>query len=280
MEKDVQPLPPPSVEVRLGLTELTNVVRSYSHLVITRWPEDDSKKEIGTAVMLRAGSHLFALTAKHCIRYRQEMYIRFEPSEGQKSYGHILKEMTRELLDIAVLELEDRPDVLACQIEQLCIDLPKPTTKESDPTTETLFWVVGFPARRVNFNKEEDHLSVHQVSFGTNCVAAEADKLTLYYHQEAYGIDQKLGCAISPLPETPEGFSGGGVWSFPAAESDELFNPMRHVRLYGIQYSWVGGKQRLLHCVPSRVIGELLMENYPDLKDRLIGLFPSLAEPK
>jgi hypothetical protein len=269
MDKDVKALPPPSVETRRDLIELMKVVRSYVHLVLPRWSEKDGK-EIATAVMLRAGSHLFAVTAYHCVS--EEMSLIFRPGEGQKARSQILRTITRKPLDIAVLELEDRPDVLACEIDQVCVDVPKPATKDSDPATEPLFWVVGFPARLAKVSKEDD-LSVDQIAFGTNVIGVKPDELTLYYHEEAYGIGQDLTYANSRLPETPHGFSGSGVWGFHRAEGGKLFNPLRHVRLYGIQHAW-DKTLRLLKCVPSRVVVELLMENYPDLKDRLTDLFP------
>jgi hypothetical protein len=179
-------------------------------------------------------------------------------------------------LDIAVLEVEDRPDVLACEIDQVCIDVLRPASKERNARGESLLWVVGFPSRLAKVGKDND-LSVCQIVFGTNLVSAKPNELALYYHEEAYGIGQNLACGISLLPETPHGFSGSGVWGLHPPEEGTLFNPVRDVRLCGIQHSWVADS-RLLKCVPSRVVVEMLLENYPDLKNRLLGLFPALAQ--
>jgi hypothetical protein len=272
MNSDVKPLPRPSRETRLELIEQMKVVRSYVHLLLPRWPKENERKEIGTAVMLRAGRHLFAITAEHCVR--REMTLLFPLGAGQKSRSQILRAHTRKPLDIAILELEDRPDVLACDIEQVCIDVPKPSTKDSDPTTEPLFWVVGYPSRLARVT--DTTLSVPQIAFGTNLVGVKADTLALYYHEEGYGVGQNLTCEIAQLPESPHGFSGGGAWGFHTVRVGTLFNPLKHVDLYGIQYEW-DKRLRLLKCVPSRVIVELLMENYPDLKEPFSGLFPPLA---
>ncbi|HEY7329115.1 MAG TPA: hypothetical protein VH592_15845 [Gemmataceae bacterium] len=79
------------------------------------------------------------------------------------------------------------------------------------------------------------------------------------------------------MPETPHGFSGAGVWGFDQPEGSTLLNPLKHVRLYGIQFAWLD-QSRLLKCVPSRIIVELLSESYSDLKDRLNSLFPTLQQ--
>ena len=270
---DMRPLPPPSVETRRDLTVLVSVPRTYVHLILSRWSEQ--RKEIATAVMLRAGNHLFALTAKHCVCDREEMRLFFPLGQGQKSSSGILKELTREPLDIAVLELEERPDVLACEIEQVCIDLPAPASKDADPAAVPVLWVIGYPAKLAQAT--DTSLTAPQIAFGTNLVGVKPDVFALYYHDEAYGIGQNLTCQHSRLPETPVGFSGAGVWGVDPPEAGILFNPQKHVRLYGIQYAWLD-QSRLLKCVPSRIIVEMLVENYPDLKDRLLSLFPTLSQ--
>jgi hypothetical protein len=271
---DTKPLPPPSLEMRRDVTLLVSVPRTYVHLILSRWSEQ--RKEIATAVMLRAGNHLFALTAEHCVRAREEMRLFFPLGEGQKPSSGILKELTREPLDIAVLELEDRPDVLGCEIEQVCIDLPAPASADADPATVPVFWVIGYPAKLAQAS--DTTLTAPQIAFGTNLVGAKPDVFALYYHDEAYGIGQDLTCKNSRLPETPVGFSGAGVWGVVPPEGGTLFNPQKHIRLYGIQYAWLD-QSRLLKCVPSRIIVEMLVENYPDLKDRLLNLFPTLSQP-
>jgi hypothetical protein len=60
------------------------------------------------------------------------------------------------------------------------------------------------------------------------------------------------------------------------AESGTLFNPLRHIRLYGIQYAWQPS-HRLLKCVPASVVVELLQEHYPDMRDKLTSLFRTVG---
>jgi hypothetical protein len=275
MKIEGTPLPPPSLARRREITEQMKAARSYTHLLLPRWPKEDEDKEIGTAVILRAGDRLFALTANHCVR--REMALYFPVGEGRSPCGQILATHTREPLDIAVLELENRPDILACHVEQVCIDVPKPATKDSDPEKEPLFWVVGHPARHQVVQATDDHLRVAQIAFGTNLVGAKPDVLALYYHDEGYGVTQDLACALSQLPQTPHGFSGGGVWGVDDPGEGVLFNPLKHVRLYGIQHSWLP-ESRLLKCVPARVIVEILLANYPHLEDLLLARFPAISE--
>ncbi len=79
------------------------------------------------------------------------------------------------------------------------------------------------------------------------------------------------------MPKTPEGFSGAGVWGLHCPEDGALFNPLKHIHLCGIQYAWTPAT-RLVKCIPSSIIAEMMVKNYPDLKDRLTGLFPGLTE--
>jgi hypothetical protein len=263
-------LPPPSEQTRREVTESIKVIRSYVHLVLPQW---NAKKEVGTAVMLRAGNHLFALTAEHCTG--EGMTIRFRSDEGQTTHARILKVHTSKPLDIAVVELEDRRDVQACDIQQLSLELPSPATEDSDPSTEPLFWVVGYPTDRVQVSDEA--VSVDEVAFGTNLVEVEADEFRLYYHEKSYGIGADTRWALAELPKTPHGFSGAGVWRFDHSEERSLFNPLQHVRLYGIQYAWLDITRRL-RCVPSRTAAKILATNYPDLKEMVTRLFPALSQ--
>jgi hypothetical protein len=123
---------------------------------------------MGSAVLMRAGDHLFALTAEHCTS--DEMQLAFPLGDGQKPGSRILTAHKSPPLDIAVLELEDRPDVLACHIEQLCIDLPIPAGKDTDPATVPIFWVVGYPYLMSQFTG--NILSAPKEVFGTNIVIA------------------------------------------------------------------------------------------------------------
>lgn len=141
MKFDMTPLPPPSLEKRWERIELAKIIRSYASLVIIRWSKN--KKDIGTAVLMRAGNHLFAVTAEHCVD--KDMRLSFPLGEGQKPRAQILKMFKRKPLDIAILELEDRPDVLACDIEQVCINLPTPTSKDTDPAAVPIFGLLAIP---------------------------------------------------------------------------------------------------------------------------------------
>ncbi len=270
MKFDKADLPPPSLQARQERVEQVRAIRSYAHLIIVRWSK--TQKEIGAAVLMRAGKHLLAITAEHCVH--DDMRLAFPVAEGQKSRAQILKAIRKKPLDIAVLELEDRPDALACNIEQVCLDLPTPASKDTDPAAVPVFFVVGYPADAAQMT--ESTLAVAEEVFGTNIVEVNPNDFSLYYHEDAYGIWEDLTYGVALLPKTPKGFSGGGVWGFSKPGPGELFDPLKHVRLYGIQYAWLDQTRRL-KCIPSRVIVEMLFENYPDLRESLTRLFPSLA---
>jgi hypothetical protein len=124
----------------------------------------------------------------------------------------------------------------------------------------------------------KDKLIVSQEVFGTNLVGVDTNELWLYYHEEAYGVKHNASTSeLAPLPKTPEGYSGAGVWRF-LPHGHELFSPQRHVKLFGIQYAW-GDITRRLKCVPASVIVDILKANYPDLRDRLPTPAPEAAKP-
>jgi hypothetical protein len=256
-------LPPPSAEESRNLVEMVKAASSYIHLVTPHWTE--RKKEVGTAVALRAKDRLFAITADHCAESGVTLF--FERGEGEPTRSRILRKHTQPPLDVALLELEYRPDVAACHLEQLCFEPLEATTSETQPTLDKLFWAIGFPVERATVSKD-DALSAHMCVFASNLIQVTPTELTLYYHRDGTDIGLGRPTTTVPLPESPKGFSGCGIWRLNWPADDGLFNPLRHVSLHGIQHSWISST-RLLRCVPIRVVGELLFREYPELREHL-----------
>lgn len=270
MTLNLTEVPPPSLDLRLEVTEVLRAIRSYTYVVKHNWSTDASKP-IGSVVMIRAWDKLFALTAKHCVS--DDMAIVFRTTDGERQARRIVKTSTLGNYDCAVLELEPRSDISAASIEQICLDQLMPPKPGENPESQSMVWVAGYPSRLARFRGST--CTVTEAAFGTNVVSASPDLLSLYYHKSGFGIDSEtLECGMSDLPATPHGFSGGGVWGLLRPTEGVFYNPLRYIRLFGIQYEW-GDISRILKCVPSRVIFAILHKHYREFGERLDSLFPA-----
>jgi hypothetical protein len=191
------PLPPPSFEKRRERVEFAKIIRSYTHLMLVRW----SKKLIGTAVMMRAGNRLFAITVEHNVN--EETKLLFPLGDSDKPTSQILKTHKHPSLDIAILELENRPDILACDIAQLAVNLPSLPAKNDDPASVPLVWVAGYPAELAK--PTDTGLSAPLEAFGTNIIEVSPETFAVYYPTDAYGVYVDSTFAISPLANEPHG---------------------------------------------------------------------------
>jgi len=87
-----------------------SIARNYTNAVAYNWGTPDL--EIGTAITMRAGNHLFALTARHCARPDTRLFLTFGPRQGQPV------PITRischpdpaDDRDVAILEIENSDD--------------------------------------------------------------------------------------------------------------------------------------------------------------------------
>jgi hypothetical protein len=264
-----RPLPLPNAVTRVQIEEQERAVRSYTRPSIHNWASA-TERALGTCVMMRAGGRLFAVTAAHCALDNTEIFFGSQPLLTDRA--RIVRIHRHHELDIAVVELEDRPEVMACHVDQICLDVPIPATAESDPTTLPIFRIIGNPSCRATMQRD-GILVTDQVAFGTNVVEVEENRVGLYYHREAHALGASGEYEVLPLPPEFGGFSGSGVWLF--HQTDGFFNPSDHIRLYGIIYSWFSESRRV-NAVPSRVIVELLLQHYPDMRNELHRLFPTL----
>lgn len=245
------PIPPPSDEVIASGNEVCRILTSYTRVTMP-YPGKDS---LATSVILRAGERLFAVTAKHCVT--DEVEINNGKRNGRIPIVH---KWLHKNLDIALLELEPQPNLPACSLDQLTKSLPQ-VINSTDPD----YWVAGFPRHSAKY--ENGKMFPTGATFATSLLAVCDDALTLYYHEQGYKVvmDSNQACAEADLPLTPHGFSGGGVWFNSSSGKDStLFNPLRHIQLIGIQYSW-DKETRILKAVPSLVIWQMLQEACPDV---------------
>jgi hypothetical protein len=263
MPPQLIPIPLPSIAQTVALNEFSRVIRSYSNVLVLNWPEPN--REIGTAVFVRAAHRLFAVTAEHCVTENMALLITLGTNEQNRS-SRILRHIKHDSLDVAVLELEQRSDVVACSIEQLRLDVPTPN--RADPINEPLLWVAGYPSDPKFATLGIEHLAVTQTVFGSNLINSSATMLELFYHKDGHTIPfggGSVSAATSDLPINPKGFSGAGIWRFIEVQEGEMFTPIQNVQLVGIQYSWLP-QSRILKAVPASIVRDMIYTSYPDLQ--------------
>jgi hypothetical protein len=90
--------------------------------------------------------------------------------------------------------------------------------------------------------------------------------LELEYERAGYALSPD-GAAFRAADffETPEGFSGGGVWTMMRVNEGELFVPQTHIKMSGTQFQW-NSKTRILKAMRPRFSVALFFEFYPDLR--------------
>jgi hypothetical protein len=260
-------LPPPTLAECHEINELMRAVRSYTHPVIF----NVKNPHLGTAVFLRYCDRLFAITAAHNIRDDIGIHIRLS-SGSERTHFNILstyihpnydRKAETSKFDLAILELEPNPSVTAGDVGQLHTGgfgkLPDGNHKV---TSNAYVWVVGYPAELAEPSPERT--VVYQTSFATQILECSPEEISLPYPEFMYRMPHDgTICEPGEMTPTPSGYSGGGVWVMTYREG-ELFNPHRHIKLVGIQTHW-SSSLRLVRCVPSKVIADLLKNCYPDL---------------
>jgi hypothetical protein len=259
-------LPPPTLAERHEINELMRMVRSYTHPVLF-----NKRSCLGTAVLLRHGERLFAFTAAHNISDDTAIIFRMDSSSTRtqfeilSTYRHPNYDPDADVskFDLAILELEPNPTISAGDISQLpaSVGYSRLPAREHEVVGNTFVWVVGYPSE-LAIPSSGKHL--YQTAFCTQIMDYSSDQLSLYYPEVAYQMPQDgISCELGQTTRTPEGYSGGGVWVTTNPAGD-LFNPHRHIKLVGMQTHW-SRSEKMLRCVPSKVMAESLNEFRPNL---------------
>ena len=259
-------LPPPSLAERHEINELMRTVRAYTHPVIF----NTQNPHLGTAVLLRHGERLFAITAAHNIRDDTSIPFRLG-SDSTRAVFYVLStyihpkydpKPTTSKFDLAILELEPNPAATAGEIGQLFTGgFGKLPEGEQKIVSNAFVWVVGYPAELAT--SSEGRTVLYQTAFCTQILHHSAEELSLPYPSTVYRMPHdRVSCEIGETTSSPKGYSGGGVW-VATNPPGELFSPHRHVKLVGIQTHW-SRSSRLARCVPSKVIVEAFRDFIPD----------------
>lgn len=259
-------LPPPTPDERHLINELMRAPRAYTHPVTF----NAKNPHLGTAVFLRHGERLFAFTAAHNIHADTTIIFRLGSDSGRTrfdvlhTYIHPKYDSKADVskFDLAILELEPNPAVAAGDIVQLYAGgfgrLP-----EGEPrlVSNAFVWVVGYPAELAEVGK--DHTVLKQTAFATQILEHDSDEFSVSYPESVYRMPHDgVSCELGDMTKTPKGYSGG-VWVV-GNPPGQMFNPLRHIKLIGIQSHW-SPTPRLARCVPGKVIADSLKSFRPDV---------------
>ncbi|MCY3019484.1 MAG: hypothetical protein NTW87_10720 [Planctomycetota bacterium] len=257
--KDPGPLR--SLRERTEIVEHANIVFSYTHAIQT------NKQDIGSAVAIRLGERLFLITAGHILAkgepfsvfpFRREgpaeeeniLNFRFHPDSKSEELHH----------DIGFIEVENDPLLSACSLDQLEIGEPKPELRRD----QSRRYIAGCPESE--FSPRGGRGQVGLAMFAANVIEADETTLTLNFETSGFLISPD-GSSLqkSDYYPTPKGFSGGGVWAFLMPKKGDVFQPRKHVTMWGTQFSWYP-KTRILHATRPRFSMPFFLECYPELR--------------
>jgi hypothetical protein len=269
MTTEIIHLPPPSPEEDKELRPQLTIVCTYTVPIVADCLTSVSL-QIGTAVLIRIANRLFAATAKHCIGeapllvFDQDFALPTVPTP-------FLRSLTHPTLDIGLLEVTTDTTPYGCSVDNL--DTSSPVLPEDPRSPKPPFhWIVGYPWAEAKHTG--GLLSIKAVSVGTHPVRVEDARYQFTYPLRfcrLVGDSPEIG----DQPETPHGFSGGGVWRFAPSEVGKLFVPGENIRLCGIQYEWRRPERRA-HIVPISCWIKFVYDHYPDLQRLLAERFPFL----
>jgi hypothetical protein len=262
-------------------------------------PKNAARLTFGTGVRLRIKNRLFIITAKHCINPDDRerpvnstlIAETFDHISIPCSPSKILSRRVHPSRDIGYLEMEDDGRGAAA-IGNIADQNPSCDPIETPAgNVVRLYTFVGHPLYENNQSQLLDYLASRPTShivapppqltkrcFLVRCLHNGDDQFRFEYPtDDTYDLNppgQQM--TPSPLPSTPEGYSGGGVWNGRAIENrDAIIQPSQMVRLFAIQsrvHVDHQSKSRELSAIPIKHCLQMISTHYPDLRAELAGL--------
>jgi hypothetical protein len=246
---------------------------SYTGLLIKADTKYDPPFEIGASVFIQIGERIFLATAAHCMKQGVMVVDERGFDSRSKSPVTIVNRGADWELDVGFLEVQNDKHLKAlgrsfCPLGQLAL---------SDLVADDMHHIVGYPVGSWTFRGHTTEMV--KCGFGTQFKEKEGEYLLFPFpNPDQWFRPMKDGFENSKFVETPEGFSGGGLWAFNRLADKELFVPKKHTKLRGIQCAW-WIKRRLIKCVPIQRWLELIHEAYPDLRPDFEAKCLALADP-
>lgn len=252
------------------LSRTFRTVFSYTVLLITPDNRYDPPFEAGAGVIVEIGDRLFVATAAHCMRegvlIAADKGFEFPPRHSVT----ILNRGANTKIDIGFLELKKDEQVAAlnlsfCSLGQLAL---------SDLACGNVHHIVGFPMG--NWTRQGKTTELVKCGFGSHFQGTEGGYLIFPFpKKDDWYRPVGDGWTKAAFVETPDGFSGGGLWGFNRVPKEELFVPEKHIKLRGIQSGW-WIERRLVQCVPIQRWLELIHDAYPGFREELESRWPVL----
>jgi hypothetical protein len=264
-----QLMPRPTLPERHEINELLWFPRAYTHPVTLH----NDNPHVGTAVFLRHGERLFAFTAAHNIREDTTIHFRLLAASERRLFDVLATYIHPDYhpdpftetspFDLAILELEPNAAVSAGDVRQLYTgEFGSLPAGQPRPVSEAFVWVVGFPCELAR--PEGQQITLYQTAFATQILELSDELLALHYPTSAYQMPHNgTTCEEGNMTLTPRGYSGGGVWVV-RNPPGVMFDPIRHVKMVGVQTHWSSTSRRIW-CVPSKVVVEAFRQFRPDL---------------
>src|SRR5438132_13969483 len=98
-----------------------------------------------------------------------------------------------------------------------------------------MHFIVGYPVGKWGLFPR-NNVELVRCGFGSQFREKEGEYLIFPYPEpDQWFRPSKGGFDQSAFVETPEGFSGGGLWAFNRVPQGDLFVPEKHIKLRGIQ---------------------------------------------
>ncbi len=250
---------------------------------------DEQQQEVSSGTLVKIQDRLFIATSAHNLSLRSHSQLQILPDYKRPVEDGILRPSTNlgrnAELDVGFLEipLNVIPDYFAdkayCTLDQFAIaQNGSPTQLTVMLGTPTQFLVprsgtqpAPFVGKLIAFASTPLSLQEWPTSFRGRDPDRSSDILMEYPDEGCTRLDNNEVLTLT----TPQGFSGGGLWSAEFRE-DTIWTP-ESAKLIGIQVSW-DSDQRIDKATQIVHWLNLLRSRVPELREHLEETFPVLRQ--
>lgn len=286
------PLPPGAVPIASGLTlppkvrmdlrETQEMVYARTVPILVDCEDRDKWLRTGTRIVIEIGSRTFVASAGHVIEERP--HVLFGPNPRLLVPCEPTKVRNRQYLrtpDVGFLEVAKDSHHRVCDFESLT---------DSPPPENTLMLLVGHPIHAPGSLNDAawrggNYYELVRTTHGAAVKEVHEERYVFPFPKKLLNLDSDTSLMTdSDGYETPEGFSGGGVWAKRNLDAiqdiigpDTIIHAGNTLRLYAIDYSRLD-LSRLVNCVPIRYWVRLVYDHYADLREVIEKQFPKIKE--
>jgi hypothetical protein len=273
--REIIRLPTPERETPEQRAAMT-VICSYTKAIKIN-SGTNSKTDFGSGILIEMGNRLFVATARHIIQelplvvLSPEFSFPCDPTPVIRSGEHPNPE---DRWDIGFLEIEKTNGVSGLPLECLSAE-PPPLPPDPRNPVPPYYWITGNPV----YEAEQypggrlDLFNLRTKAFGTFPIHVAEDRHvyllpdTLVRHLTV-PVERKV-------TTTPEGYSGGGVWSFTEPPPGRVITAKNLAKLFAIQSQYRIGPQHA-YAFPIKNWIAFVFDKCSDLRELLAHQFPFL----